>query len=168
MTARRRYGFLLVVAPAMFAVPAMAQSAGPVGGDPFANGTLSSINSGEVSTTVATASGRIEAGEFNAISVSAEGAQTSVKTTGIVSITPDPLAPAGNEDDAGSMGGGNMIIGTTSTTINSGNVRTKGNFAGVVMFGDRNSMSISSTGASTSYSISASTPSSTPGSTVSN
>ena len=63
MTARRRYGFLLVVAPAMFAVPAMAQSAGPVGGDPFANGTLSSINSGEVSTTVATASGRIEAGQ---------------------------------------------------------------------------------------------------------
>ena len=161
----RRRSFFLIGATALLAPPALAQSA-----DPFADASLSSINSGAVSTSSSSGSARIYGGEFNSITVSAAGAQSSVKTTQIISITPDPSANY-QGDGGGTLnmaGGGNMIVGTTSTTTNYGSVRTKGSFSGAVIFGDRNSMSISSTGASTSYSISASTPGSTPGSTASN
>ncbi len=163
----RRRSFFLIGATALLAPPALAQSA-----DPFADASLSSINSGAVSTSSSSGSARIDGGEFNSITVSAAGAQSSVKTTQIISITPDPSASANDQGDGGGTlnmaGGGNMIVGTTSTTTNYGSVRTKGSFSGAVIFGDRNSMSISSTGASTSYSISTSTPGSTPGSTPSN
>ena len=136
----------------------LAQSA-----DPAAYSSLTSINNGEVSAQNSTSNARIESGEFNSISASAQGAQSSVKTTEVVSITPDPAGST----VAQTGGGGNMIVGTTSTTTNNGTVRNKGSFAGVVMYGDRNSMSISASGAGTSYSITTSTPGSTPGSTPS-
>lgn len=154
----RQISHLLLVALALPALPVAAQSA-----DPAAYSSLTSINNGEVSAQNMTSSPRIESGEFNSISTSAQGAQSSVKTTEVVSITPDSGAATG----AQGAGGGNMIIGTNSTTINNGTVRNKGSFAGSVMFGDRNSMSITATGAGTSYSISTSTPGSTPGSTPS-
>jgi hypothetical protein len=154
-----RQSFILLFAGlAIPASPTVAQTANPA-----AFNSLTSINNGEVSSQNTTSNVRIEGGEFNSISATAQGAQSSVKTTEIVSITPDLAGSTG----AQTGGGGNMIVGTTSTTTNNGTVRNKGSFAGVVMYGDRNSMSISASGAGTSYSITTSTPGSTPGSTPS-
>lgn len=150
--ARRRHS-ILFAAWAACATPLLAQATGQAPADPFAKAMLSSINSGAVNTTGTIGGGRIDDGEWNSITVSAAGAQSSVKTTEIVSIAPDPSTRATADADGGAMGGGNMIIGTTSTTTNNGSVQTNGSFAGSVIFGDRNSMSISATGAGTSYTI---------------
>ena len=154
----RQTSILLLVGLAIPASHVLAQTA-----DPAAYSSLTSINNGEVSAQNTTNNARIEGGEFNSISATAQGAQSSVKITEVVSITPDLAGSTG----AQTGGGGNMIVGTTSTTTNNGTVRNKGSFAGVVMYGDRNSMSISASGAGTSYSITTSTPGSTPGSTPS-
>jgi hypothetical protein len=154
----RQSSISLLVGLTIPASHVMAQTTGPA-----AYSSLTSINNGEVSAQNTSSNARIEGGEFNSISASAQGAQSSVKTIEVVSITPDPATSTGAQGG----GGGNMIFGTTSTTINNGTVRNKGSFAGAVIFGDRNSMSIIATGAGTSYSISTSTPGSTPGSTPS-
>lgn len=138
---------LMLCCLAILPRPATAQSNGASG-----QNSLSSINNGEVSANATANQPRIEGGEFNAISVTAQGAQSSVSE--IVSITPDPQGSA----RAGGESGGNAVLGTTSTTINNGSVSTTGSFIGSVNFGDRNSMSIGATGAATSYSISNSTP----------
>lgn len=142
------------------AIPAMPVAAQPA--DPSPYNSLTSINNGEVSASNTQSNARIDGGEFNSISVSAQGAQSSVSA--LASIAPDPTGSAQARGD----GDANMIVGTTSSTTNNGSVSAKGSFAGAVNFGDRNSMSISATGAATSYSISTSTPGSTPGSTVGN
>jgi hypothetical protein len=154
-----RQSFILLFAGlAIPASPTVAQTANPA-----AFNSLTSINNGEVNSQNTTSNARIEGGEYNSISASAQGSQSSVKTTEVVSITSDNAGSTG----AQTGGGGNMIVGTNSTTINNGTVRNRGSFAGVVMYGDRNSMSISASGAGTSYSITTSTPGSTPGSTPS-
>lgn len=81
---------LLFVGLAIPSSHAMTQTAHPA---PF--NLLTSINNGEVSAQNTTNNARIEGGEFNSISASAQGAQSSVKTTEVVSITPDPARSTG-------------------------------------------------------------------------
>lgn len=146
--------FLLLFGLALPAMSVHAQTAGA------AQGSLTSINGGTVSAVGVNTTSRIDGGEFNSMSVSAAGALSSVKNSEIVSIAPDPAAGADGNTLAA-----NMIVGTSSTTSNSGTVQAQGSFVGAVNFGNRNSMSISATGAGTTYSISTS---SAPGGGASN